>query len=791
MSRAVKLAEELHFDSGKLHPGLLTNFTAIEKRLFTEIMASVASSGIKALPPGMLERAAMLDAGGVLLSNAEMLRAHHSMLLAQTEKTRNGNKVILIPGVDDTAAGHVCAAELEALRATTIERLRKGAVNKGTKLECVLAADSFIVSGVLALVEDSVGRLVPLSLYNFLPSGSRQPDVARAFPAGMRLVIKEPYLKVMLSGTVGLRVDNPTNVVVVAAAAAPLPRQPAAADSLKAQGNALFAQRDWAGAERAYSAALAVSAVGTSRSSHDALVCATLHANRAAARLAMRDFEGALADADAAVIGAPDGERVRVKAAFRRGLALRGLRRPQDALAEFQALAAASGDHAAAAEAAKAAVAAAQAEGAYDWLTLPFAPANQGDVECFYGIIECRPAAGNKGRGLFAARDVREGEVLLVERPLGVRVEERDGAILSHNYDTMKSKSESQHHLINDLVYNAARDPQLNAALALLAAKPGAATPPCPDVDAMRRNALPLAPPVSALRVAGVVSTNAFKFRFRCTSQAREALVRGIALPVGVAEEGGRSNRRIRPDPVNTVMAAALVSVVKLRRALDALPPAARAAAVNAADADGLTSLHWSALRKDAAMMEALLQAGAAVDARGSDGFTPLHYAAGKYWDGGATPRLLLAAGADANAPSLRGSTPLHAAVDETCPARPDAAALLLAHGANPLLESFDGVSCVDIVDEAGEARVQAGDAEALRRVFNAAGFAEAFECIKGTGVWLCSSLMNHSHAPSCVHRLVGSLKLTRAARAIKRGEELTISYSRDPEALKHWGIQT
>ena len=186
--------------------------------------------------------------------------------------------------------------------------------------------------------------------------------------------------------------------------------------------------------------------------------------------------------------------------------------------------------------------------------------------------------------------------------------------------------------------------------------------------------------------------------------------------------------------------------------------------------------------------MGALIDAGADLDAADAVGLTALHYAAGKYWDGGATAALLLKSGANVNALTLRGSTPLHAAIDWTCPARPQAAELLLRHGANALFDGGLSGSCISLLQ--CEMRRPKPDSAELRRVFDAAGFAQMATAKPGTGLWFISSLLNHDKDPSCGHRNIGGLKVITASRPIAQGDELTISYCDDPVALqKHWGI--
>ena len=100
----------------------------------------------------------------------------------------------------------------------------------------------------------------------------------------------------------------------------------------------------------------------------------------------------------------------------------------------------------------------------------------------------------------------------------------------------------------------------------------------------------------------------------------------------------------------------------------------------NAAHGDGMSALHWAAERGDAAIAEALVNAGAAVDAVTRIGhYTPLHVAS----TGGhaAVVERLVEAGADVSAAaSTTGAAPLHLAAAAGSPA---AIGVLLDHGAD------------------------------------------------------------------------------------------------------------
>jgi uncharacterized protein len=135
-----------------------------------------------------------------------------------------------------------------------------------------------------------------------------------------------------------------------------------------------------------------------------------------------------------------------------------------------------------------------------------------------------------------------------------------------------------------------------------------------------------------------------------------------------------------------------------------------RGAAVDAAEGDGTTALHWAAQLDSPAIVDLLLEAGAKPTAANRFAVTPLELAANNGSD--EVVARLLTAGADPNARSREGQTPLMSAALN---GRGAAVEALLAHGAVvDATESFRGQTALMLA--VGEGNVEAA------RVLLAAG---------------------------------------------------------------------
>ena len=847
MSRALSLAARCA-GGGRPSPAdmvLVRTWSPAERALLRAAMALDDSlqPASAAAHAALAATAAKLDAGGLWPCDAEVRLGFAS---ARAAAAAAGGK--MEEGEDAIAAGHL-APSSGTLQRMALSALPVGRVALGCEVVltlCPLAPPPFVTQpgGVLhALVVDEEGVVAAIALHNWMPpSACAADEAASGVRQGDALLLREPYSVMAASGDVSLRVDNPCNVLVLPHAAAQDAGLTGDADALRARGNAKFLSGDYVAAEALFTEALAC-ASGAARDTRCVLL-----SNRSAAWLARGAWDAALSDAQAA--SALDATQV--KPVYRAARALCGLRRYAQAAALLEAMPPdPSGSRTAAAEAARlrsaALAAAAQAaRGDYDLLTLPFyvpaqTLAGPGDappadaaaawaqpslcrVESFVGPLEVRHCAGAaRGRGLFLTQAVPAGALLLAEMPLAAHVEEVDlarsaeegrgeGDAAGGEGSTHAARQARQ--LVCALVCasqrtgTAASRQALSAALGALASDARAQPPTClPDLlahhsplSAACTAASPLAA-VSASHIAGAVAVNAWRLRpSRCepgrAARVAAALAASNPLPPPPSSEPPPP---LMAAPVNDVGRAALWKLHTGRSGTSAIAaallneasPAAAAVAVNTSDPSGLTPLALAAAGADAEGMAMLLRAGAAPDTPDAEGDTPLHTCAGHGWGGDAGREclvVLLEGGASVDARNAAGLTPLHVAV--ACGVR-DAAALLLAAGADPFAREGLGDTPWDL------AHANAG--EDMRTLFDEWRPVGAPGCmdgglhspvVDGCALWLAGGLMNHSRSPTARSSTAGALLMVRAARALREGEELTTSYSQDAEVLgRKWGI--
>ncbi|KAK7700105.1 hypothetical protein SLS64_011123 [Diaporthe eres] len=276
------------------------------------------------------------------------------------------------------------------------------------------------ISSIQNAVEDIQGAVERLSIYN-LPSASLLNNV---LPKGAIVAVKEPYFKATADGGVMVRVDHPSDFVLLEPHDPLVPPQwskgPKAAETefhLKEKGNTAFKIGNWQEAGECYTKALAMA------DNHTDLRRA-LHRNRAQVYLNLGQYQFAFEDAIASVTSGEDtphqAKMLNVKSYFRAG-------RAQYQLANFD-LAKEHLDEAARLDPTDDTVKSdlarikqrilEQQTGNYDFSAMAqSATASYKKLDHATFTSNTKVAsAGKRGRGLVATKDIKHGDSVMVEK---------------------------------------------------------------------------------------------------------------------------------------------------------------------------------------------------------------------------------------------------------------------------------------------------------------------------------------------------------------------------------------
>lgn len=119
--------------------------------------------------------------------------------------------------VDEQGATKPCTTPVAELRPITLRELRPhvGRFVPGKVVRLTTIMEPAQLSGVAFPAVDEEGTAIVVGVYN--QTGGRvlsQAQLRRLYPEGSKILVKNPYVKVGMSGDPMLRVDHPANVVV-------------------------------------------------------------------------------------------------------------------------------------------------------------------------------------------------------------------------------------------------------------------------------------------------------------------------------------------------------------------------------------------------------------------------------------------------------------------------------------------------------------------------------------------------------------------------------------------------
>jgi tetratricopeptide (TPR) repeat protein len=182
------------------------------------------------------------------------------------------------------------------LRRIGVSELDLFATAKECYLEGEIVGEAILpVLGGTVLIQDSDGGLVVVHFYNVLPAGIRgmeaDPLLKAKFPMGASMRVAEPFLKILREGSIGVRVDDPSDIAVLPRNKLSLRNTDAQLIGLKERGKSFFAAKKFDAAIDMYVAAV--------RESGDFIP--TVLSNRSQAFIRLEHWSSALCDAAASL----------------------------------------------------------------------------------------------------------------------------------------------------------------------------------------------------------------------------------------------------------------------------------------------------------------------------------------------------------------------------------------------------------------------------------------------------------------------------------------------------------
>lgn len=354
------------------------------------------------------ESAALLDADEVLF--AQYLNAQMKALMNRHH-------------MRTTFIGEAYPPSIEPMSSLTpilLHDLKLEIHHRGRLLIVKTFCEPIRISSIQNAIEDVRGAVDRLSVYN-LPSTS---PMDRVLPKGAIVAVKEPYFKATAEVSVMVRVDHPSDIVLLEPHDSLVPSQwrrgPKAAKTasqLKEEGNTAFKHGNWQQAGEFYTEALA-------KADNNTDLRRTLLRNRAQVHLNLGRYQFASEDAIAAIATGDntpyEAKILNVKSYFRAG-------RAQYQLGNFvlakeyldEALGIDPMDKTVKADLAQTKQRILeQQEGDYNFAVMAQSATTSHkklDHATFTSNTRIG-SAGNRGRGLFATKDIKHGNVVMVEK---------------------------------------------------------------------------------------------------------------------------------------------------------------------------------------------------------------------------------------------------------------------------------------------------------------------------------------------------------------------------------------
>lgn len=326
-----------------------------------------------------------------------------------------------------------CTTPLADLTPITIDELRLEEHHIGRVLFARVFGSPYRLQAVQGAIVDAAGNVDRVAVYNF-EIGLKPEQV---LPKHAILAIKQPYYKVTLDGGVIIRVDHPSDLLVLSEFDARAPSELRSrfpgmdledALSWKARGNQAFKNKDFRKAIEYYTGGLDVVQDG-----EDEIVKFDLYRNRAMANINLGRFEAGLVDAEAAImpVDLHNALENNMKAFHRAGCAaykLGNFQKAEDSFSKALNLSPIDGDALRELKRTQQRLSE-QVKGEYDFeqiadsVTLHHTRLDHAD---YSAKVESR-LSKTGGNGLFATTAISAGELILCEKAFSVAYEQDEG----------------------------------------------------------------------------------------------------------------------------------------------------------------------------------------------------------------------------------------------------------------------------------------------------------------------------------------------------------------------------
>ncbi|CRG90880.1 Desmoplakin [Talaromyces islandicus] len=289
------------------------------------------------------------------------------------------------------------------LKPITLKDLLVGTIHRRNYIVLRTITEPVRKTGIKTIVEDHEGLADTLTLFNVNHGLNDQEYL----PINSYVAIRAPYYILGIHGYYGLRCDHPSDIVMLHKSHKlvkqfPWPSQPESSEGyltcevLKDQGNKLFSKNNHQGACAKYTTALQQN---ESLKEKDLDMWVALHSNRAVSRLRIFQFDGAISDCEEFDKSA---------------------RACEDLISEYPNLLEANDLLDKCLDRFK------EAEGNFNFIAMEDEAHGHGepprlDHADYIGPVEIRECSDPaKGRGLFATRDIYQGELLLCEKAFAI-----------------------------------------------------------------------------------------------------------------------------------------------------------------------------------------------------------------------------------------------------------------------------------------------------------------------------------------------------------------------------------